>query len=225
MAQYRALLLDADDTLFDFQASQGRALEETFQKMGYAFSKNVQEIYHHTSDRLWKQLERGEITLDQLRTLRFSQCLQELGLPHCENAENFYEESLSQQSILLPYAQEICEKLSKKYSLYIVTNGIPFIQRRRFEASPLVPYIQRLFISGEFHTQKPQKEFYDKILSQIGLSNKDCLMIGDSMTSDILGGINASIDTCWFNPHHKEPVYPATYTIADLRELYTILDR
>ena len=123
MLHYRALLLDADDTLFDFQASQRNALAETFKNMGHPFSQAVQEIYHRTSDALWKQLERAEITMDELRTQRFSLCLQQLGLPPCEEAESFYEEALSHQSILLPKAEKICKELSKNYNLYIVTNG------------------------------------------------------------------------------------------------------
>ena len=114
-----------------------------------------------------------------------------------------YEQALGNYSIMLPGALELVQALAARYPLYIVTNGLHTAQTGRFEKSPIKPYISGLFISQDMDCQKPEREFFEKVFAAIGLSDRrEVVMVGDSLTSDIRGGINAGIDTVWYNPGH-----------------------
>lgn len=231
---YDIILLDADGTLYDFDASEREALTETLQWAGMPTDAETLELYHEINARQWQALERGETTRERLRTERFEKFLAAM-LPMGYSSDKIavaiadaYIEALSHQCILIPEAVEVCRRLSEKCSLYIVTNGTAWVQKSRFADSPINEFIKKTYISEEVGYTKPAIEFFDRVLDDIGVTKEyaasRALVVGDSLSSDIMGGINSGIDTCWYNPAGKSSgdVTP-TYTVGSLYELYEII--
>lgn len=225
--KYKYLLFDADDTLLDFGRSEHEALTDALLAFGITPTDGLIRGYSEINDSLWKLLERGGIAKDVLRVRRFELFCGQYGLdadPALIAAE--YTDRLAQKSFLIDGAEELCASLYGKYRLFIITNGIKNIQRSRLGASPIKEYIEKSFISEEVGAEKPSAVFFNYVKTHIdGFDPKAALVIGDSPTSDIAGGIAAGIDTCWFNPRRRttpDGVVP-TYEIHALAELYNIL--
>ena len=183
--------------------------------------------YSEINDAMWKRLERGEISKAALREARFFEFCRTFGIetdvPRMANA---YVTFLSQKTHLIDGAFEMCEALAEKYSLYIVTNGIKTVQRKRFAASRLAPLFSDVFISEELGFEKPHRGFFDAVAARIpDFSPSTALIVGDSLSSDIRGGRAAGIDTCWYNPRGTKDGegLPITYEIQALQELAPLL--
>lgn len=221
MVKYKILLFDADETLLDFPASEKEALKKVLEHFGIEYSEELRTTFSAINLALWKQLEKGLITRDVIRIRRFEQFVQAAGITaDPKEMSALYVKFLGESCFVLPGAAELCEKLKEKYELYIVTNGIGTVQQSRLKKSGLLPYFKGVFVSEEIGSQKPDKKFFDFIFAKIVEKDKSkFIIIGDSMTSDILGGINAGIDTCFFNPWGREEIYTPTYTVTSFEEL------
>lgn len=227
--KYRVLLFDADNTLLDFTKTEEQAFTVTMDRHGYPHDSEVKKIYDELNHALWKQYERGEITRDEVVNTRFGKLFAQLGVEGDGILfEKEYQEMLSSGSFLLNGALEVLEKVKAAgYKSYIVTNGVARTQHRRLDESGITNYVDGIFISEELGCQKPAKEFFDIVFAAIGEECRaESIVIGDSLTSDILGGNHAGIKTCWMNPEHLEnnTIAHADYEIAHLEELYEILD-
>lgn len=200
--KYKYLLFDADDTLLDFKEDEKRAVSALFREQGIEPTPLLVERYSAINLGLWKQFERGEISKEEIKVRRFTNFLKEHNIEGdgVEYNEK-YRRHLCEGGIKLPDADLVCKILKEKgYKLYILTNGIEEIQKKRFAKSGLVDYFEDFFISETMNTQKPAKEYFDKVFASIGSNDKsEYLIIGDSLSSDITGGIMAGIDTCWCN--------------------------
>lgn len=226
--KYEIILFDVDDTLLDFNISEKEALNKAFLEfeISTGLTKEYHDGYREISNGLWRDLEQGSITLAELGTERFRR----LFLKHDIeiNAEMFnraYLGYLGKEVHLMHGAEEVCTALND-YRLAIITNGFKEVQISRIENSPLSEMFECLIISEEAGFQKPKKEIFDYAFSKLQITNKDkVLIVGDSLTSDIRGGMNYGIDTCWFNPYHKENNTDTspTYEISELIELINIL--
>lgn len=203
--RYDTLLIDADGTLFDFDRAEAESLRRMLAQFGLPYDEIWVSTYHKINDGLWKALERGEVTKTALRQLRFRNLLETFGYTADVPAmADCYTDNLSCCSFLLPGVPEACARLSEKYRLYIVTNGIKEVQTRRFASSLLVSYIRKCYISDEIGFEKPDKRFFDYVMADIpGFSPEKALVIGDSLTSDMLGANRAGLDCCWYNPTGK----------------------
>ena len=203
--KYDTLLFDADDTLLDFGKSEFEAVRDCLIARGLPSEDEIIERYSEINQRHWKMLERGEITRERLYVERFAAFCREMGFA-CD-AQKFsvdYLAALSTKSYLLDGALDMCRELSKTHRMFIVTNGNATVQHGRFDPSPIARYFIRSFISEEMGSAKPAVEFFDKVFAAIpDFEPSKALIIGDSLTSDIQGGINAGIDTCWYNPKRK----------------------
>ena len=221
MKKYKVLLFDADETLLDFPASEKAALKSVLEYAGIPYSEELRVSFSRINLALWKKLEKGLVTRDIIKLKRFEEFVTEEGLAaDPKDLAVHYVEALAQSCFVLNGAKELCEALSRDYDLYIVTNGIATVQKNRLSKSGLLPYFKGVFISEEIGSQKPEKRFFDYIFDSLENKNKsEFIIIGDSMTSDILGGINAGIDTCFFNPWGREELYPPTYTANSFEEL------
>ena len=221
--KYQAVLFDADGTLFDFHRAESYALEEAFRELGLAFRPEYRESYERINREVWRQFERGEISSVQLRTLRFERFLAEIGAAvDADEMSACYLSWLARAEFLLDGARELVESLSGKVKLAIVTNGLKDVQRGRFGRSPIREHFDSIVISEEVGVQKPDPAIFEYALENLEHEDKrSVLMVGDSLTSDIQGGVNFGIDTCWFNPAGSRlPESPTpSYVIERLDEL------
>lgn len=223
---YKYILLDADNTLFDFTLAERIALHEVFALQGVELTDEQHHAYHLINDALWKALERGETTREKLKTQRFAEFLDyldsDIKQTPAEIADG-YVKLLAKQQHLIDGANELCEYLYGKYKLYIITNGISFVQHSRFDTSPISGYFERIFISDEMGTAKPERAFFDKVEEYIGSDDvSEYLVIGDSLSSDIQGAVNFGCDSVWVSSDGKSDERP-TYTVKDLNAICDIL--
>ena len=220
---FRHLLFDADNTLLDFDACEAAALERLFRELGLPWGAETAAVYHAANQELWQALERGELTQQELLDSRFNLAFRRLGLSaDGKKAEARYRELLGEGAFLMPGAEEACRDLAGDHSLWLVTNGISGTQRSRMRRSGLDRWFQGFFISGEMGVQKPQPEYFRRVMEALGDPDpQEVLVIGDSLTSDIRGGCQAGIPTCWYNPLGKENATPwrPDYEVRELSRL------
>ncbi|MDA3823222.1 MAG: YjjG family noncanonical pyrimidine nucleotidase [Bacteroidales bacterium] len=223
---YTLLFIDADDTLYDFQKCEMNALVKTFNENKIEASQDHIDSYSRFNHKLWKDLEKGLLKQDDVKHERFRLLVDHYNwdLDYLELSKN-YIHNISNERVLMPDALKICEYLSVKYTIILLTNGIAEIQRGRFENSELRPYFNKIAISDEAGCSKPDPAIFDWALDGTEFNtNDEMLIIGDSLTSDIQGGINYGIDTCWLNVNGKSiGDKSCTYEITTLKELTKIV--
>lgn len=228
MAKYYCILFDADNTLLDFDAAEAKALAETLVHYGIEPDSQTVETYRRINAGLWQQLEKGQIRREKLMTERFTRFLKEIDAAGSGAEMNrYYLDQLSTHPDLMPGGVlEVLRELSEVATLAIVTNGFDRVQSRRVKEAGLLDTIEEVFVSEKLDAEKPSRKIFDAALRTLGVENKEhVLMVGDSLSSDIQGGENAGLDTCWFNPSRAENpgrVNP-TYEITRLEELYEIV--
>lgn len=221
------LLFDADRTLLDFAASEKKALAKTFAEYDLPFTDAVYQFHLVNNANLWQDYENGIIDRKTVLYTRFVRLFAHFGYAGDGAAfEDSYRHNLDHACEVFEEAPEVIQTLSKTHDLYIVTNGVASTQETRIGDSGLKPYLKDVFISEYLGSQKPQKAFFDQCFARIpDFDPTLALIIGDSLTSDIKGGNNASIETCWFNPDGEENHTDAKvdYEIHSLKELYALL--
>lgn len=228
VTQYKTLLFDLDDTLLDFGATEEVALKKLFKEQQFPLTSEIKEHYKKLNEELWKAYEDDKIDRDEVVNTRFEILFKQYGIQVDGVAlEKNYRKYLSEGHHLIEGAIDLIENLNKeKFDLYIVSNGESKTQHKRLKDSGLSPYFKKVFVSEDAGYQKPKKEFFDIVFSQIeNFDRKQAIMIGDSFSADITGGWNAGIDTCWINSKKKvnhSKIVP-TYEIEKLDELYKIL--
>ena len=223
------LLFDTDDTLLDFQACEKEALRLVFEKYGYDLNDEVKQRYERINHGLWKQYEQGLMDRHTVIYSRFGLLFQELGIENDGIAfEDDYQELLGMQHVYVEDALETVIELSKNFELYIVTNGVTVTQYRRLRESKIEQYVKKIFVSEETGYQKPMKEYFDYCFERIeDFDVNKAMIIGDSLSSDMKGGNNAGLSTCWFNPKgfERPEDIKIDYEIKSLKELYKILEQ
>lgn len=222
------VLLDIDDTLLDFGKAEAAAIKKTFERIGIPATDEVIARYSEINNAQWSALERGELTRQQVLVRRFDILFEELGITGVpsEMAQASYEYLLGIGHYFIDGAVELLEALKDKYELYIVSNGTACVQDSRLASAGIAPYFKDIFISERIGADKPSREFFDRAFSRIeGFEREKAIIVGDRLSSDILGGINAGISTCWFNPKRlpPDPDIPADYEIHALNELPELL--
>ncbi len=226
--KYKVILFDADGTLFDFDRAEKFALSESFRHFGASYNEPLHlKIYNDINTQVWSELEEHKISADELKTERFRRYFNEVDLTLDAQAfSDFYLNALSQGSFLLNGAEDLVVQLAKHYKLVLLTNGLTSVQHPRFRVSPVYKYFSAIVVSEDIGVAKPQPGIFEYALKQIDHTEKiSTLIVGDNLKSDIQGGINFGIDTCWFNPDSKENktgIKP-TYAIDRLDKLNAIL--
>lgn len=204
--RYTTLLLDVDGTLLDFDEAERRGVIAVMEHFGVTPTRELVDRYHEINLSYWKAFERGDIPKSGIFGSRYQQFFSEIGKTvDGMEAERLYRQCLDTCAVLLDGALELCAYLKERYDLYVVTNGVSHTQYSRLALSGLDQYFTDIFVSEDAGSQKPQKEYFDYCFARI--PEKDpakMLLIGDSLTSDIRGGKNAGIDTCWVNPGGME---------------------
>ena len=225
---YEFLLLDMDDTILDFKKAEEVALKKTLRSFSLEPTEEVCARYSKINQGYWEMLERKEITREKLKVQRFYDLFREYGIEiDSQLCAKRYVENLAEGHYFIPGAREAVVSLSKKYKLYLVSNGATDVQMSRLGSAGIGKYFQKVFISQEVGVDKPDKLFFDRCLAQIPDFRKEkAIIVGDSLTSDILGGRNAGIATCWINPTKKtaREDIPADYEIQALSQLEALLE-
>ena len=226
---YQWLLFDADGTLFDYDRAERNALQNAFVQHGYPFKKEYLAEYRRVNHAIWLEFEQGQIDQVTLRTRRFELLFQAINLK--ADPREFspaYLANLAEGTYLIDGAVETLELLSGNFNLAIITNGLKEVQRPRFRRSAINGYIKTIIISDEVGVAKPDPKIFDIAFAQMNQPAKNqVLIIGDSLTSDIQGGRNYGIDTCWFNPAGKQNDHQiaSTFEIRRLAELLKLLEK
>ena len=228
MTPYSILLFDADNTLFNFDAGNRRAFSEVCRICHLPDTDELFHAYEAVNAEMWSAFDRGECTKDFLVVERFRLFLERAGLQADPvQCNKIHLSTLATNTVLLPHALEVCRTLAQTHSLYIVTNAVAAVQKARLAASDLRPYITDAFISEDAGASKPSVAYFDYVFSRIpGITRENCLLIGDSPSSDLQGANNYGIPCCWYNPRGlaRPDGICIDYEIRDLPELLPIVD-
>ena len=223
------VLLDLDNTILDFDIAERTALSRALTKLGVPFDDATLALYNKINLRHWEMLEDGVITREQVLYMRFETLYREIGMeadPHL--TQRYYETLLAEGHWFLPGAEAMLEALYGPYRLVLCSNGTQTVQDGRIESAGIAHYFEKIFVSEHMGANKPEKRYFDLCFAQLpGFDAARCIIVGDSLTSDIRGGKNAGILTCWFNPRHKSvrPGMEPDYEIDALDQLRPLLDR
>ena len=221
------LFLDLDDTILDFKKAEYIAIGKTIADFGVEPTDAVRHRYHEINKWHWEQLELGKLTRAEVLENRFRVLFAELGIEvDAAAVARTYEKNLSQGHWFLAGAEETVDELSKKYRLFLASNGTASVQKGRMTSANLYRFFETVFVSQEIGHNKPSKAYFDACFAAIpGFVREKALIVGDSLSSDIKGGINAGIKTVWVNPDHKPcgDIRP-DYEIEALHQLPALLE-
>lgn len=223
------LFLDLDDTILDFHKAEHIALSKTLRFFGLEPAEAVMARYSQINREHWERLERKELTREQVLVGRFAALFEEYQITvDPEQVARKYEDFLSIGHYFLPGAEEALRRLSQKYKLYMASNGTAKVQAGRLKSANISHYFKAIFVSQEMGVNKPDKLYFDRCADRIpGYDPRKSMIVGDSLTSDIQGGINAGMQTVWVNPGHKP--HPAhitpDYQIEALCQLEALLEQ
>jgi len=236
---YKLVLIDLDDTLFDYPKTEKTAFRNTFEELGFFVESELsnakkEEIYEKIKDRykdvnlqLWKDLEKGAVDKDRLKVVRFEKIIEEFDLKYNPyEMSELYLKKLGEGIFPFEATEKLCEYLHSKYKVGIVTNGIKEVQYSRIENSAIAKYIDKIIISDEVGVNKPDKRIFEYAMNYFEIMDKsEVIMIGDSLGADIKGGQNAGIDTCWVNLRNNvnDTGIVPKYEVRKLEEMFEIL--
>lgn len=226
---YKYLLWDIDGTILDFKASEAYAFEKLFKVFGFkSFSKELLADYEVVNMKYWHALERGEMSKSEILYKRFEEFFALIGEDPsvAKQFDELYQVTLGEKISFIQDADKILLSLKDKYKLLAVTNGTLAAQSVKLKNSGLDKVFDGIYISDVVGYEKPDKRFFDFLIEKENITDiSQLLIIGDSLTSDMQGGINSNIDTCWFNLKLKENInnLPIKYEIRNLNEIYKIL--
>ena len=223
------LFLDLDDTILDFHKAERIALSNTIRSFGIEPTEEVLGRYHVINKWHWEQLELGTMTRAEVLVGRFAMLFEERNIAvDPEAVARAYEKNLGIGHWFLPGAEEAVDTLSKKYRLFLASNGTASVQKGRMTSANLYRFFEKVFVSQEIGHNKPSKAYFDACFAAIpDFDPEKAMIVGDSLSSDIQGGINAGIKTCWVNPSHaaaKNGIVP-DYEIEALSQLPELLER
>lgn len=203
--KYTHFLLDADETVFDFVSAARKSFKYTLEQFSLPFTEEKFLRFKAINDDLWREYERGAVSKAQLRVMRFERFFAETGIcGDAEKVDGMYFDTLCNAGDLLNGAKQFLKELKERGKVYMITNGTTAAQKGRIRASGIGEFLDGVFISDELGVAKPEKAFFEAVLKSIGISGKNCVVIGDSLTSDISGANNAGLDCIWFNPQGKK---------------------
>ncbi|MFK7808730.1 MAG: YjjG family noncanonical pyrimidine nucleotidase [Saprospiraceae bacterium] len=225
--KYKTLFFDADNTLWDFNLSEKFALFKVLEEEKIPYQPELLDTWHSVNKLCWLQLEEGTLAAEDLRWVRWQRFFEKLGKSgNFKDMGQRYTQHLGSTDFMIPGAKSILDKLSVQRQLVLVTNGLKEVQRRRIQNTNISNYFEAIVISDEIGVAKPHGGFFDHAFAEINNADKErTLMIGDSLNSDIQGGNNYGLSTCWFNPNNtpaNSGVIPK-YQIKKLEELMNLV--
>lgn len=228
MAKFDTILWDVDQTLLDFKKSEDYAVRYCFRKFGKEASDETVSIYSRINEGFWKRIEKGEINRKDALVQRFEQLFQQIGEQDMDAGafQKEYAEALGSVYYYLDDSYELVKKLRGKYRQYLMTNGVTLTQMKKLRLSRFDQLTDGIFVSEQIGIPKPHKDFFEKCFSMIpGFCKEKAVIVGDSLSSDMRGGNNAGIATCWYNPAGLKNLSDVKidYEIRNLNEIWDIL--
>ena len=219
-------LLDADETILDFLRSSRESLDYAMQTLGLACGPDVFSLYKSVNDGVWKEYEQGKLTKKQLMQVRFVRFLERLGLQaDAEKLNAVYFEKLSHTGYLLDGAGDFLKELKARGRVFLITNGTPAAQYGRLESLGLRGFFDGIFISDEIGYAKPDRRFFAYVLEKSAVGKEECVVIGDSLSSDIAGAAGAGILSVWYNPSGKAAAgIKPDFIAKSYEEILSVLD-
>ena len=221
----KKILWDIDGTLLNFDLAETSAINKCFEIFNLEKpTEDMLTAYKNINNIYWERLERNEVTRDEVLLGRFRDFFEKYGIK-TDIVEDFnlnYQIELGKTYVFNPFGKDVVKKLSNKYDQYAVTNGSLTAQRGKLEGSDLNEIFKGSFISELIGFEKPDERFFEYVFDKIGSRVlEDYVIIGDSLTSDMLGGIKAKIKTIWFNPYKKKNHLnlPIDFEISSLNEV------
>lgn len=231
MGRYTTVFWDLDQTLLNFDRSMEYALREVFIQYGLEINGEITARYDAINKSYWNRLELGEITKEEVTVGRFRTLFEELGVTHVapEELNVDYQQALGSVFFYMEGARELVLLLKEKgYRQYVVTNGVNSTQASKMKRSGLDRIMDGVFVSEVMGYPKPMKEYFDACFAALpDVRREECILVGDSLTSDMRGAENAGITSCWFNPksRKKDVEVRTDYEIRCLEELIPILEQ
>ncbi len=227
--RFDIVLLDADETIFDFKKAEAHSFKLMLETFGIKYSDDRLALYSEINLQMWKALERGEVTRERLKTLRFEKFFKEIGVQgiDCVAVNDCYLTNLSHSTFMIDGAKEFVKELHKHCRIYLATNGLTKAQTGRFSRSEIKDDFDGVFISEQIGFAKPDKAYFDYIFNELKVTDKSrVIIIGDSLTSDMQGGKNAGITTCLFSRSGEFVESDlCDYQISDYNDFFEILYR
>ena len=226
---YDIVLLDADETVYDFLLAEKTAVSRTFAAFGVEPTDDVVSLYSACNLWCWKALERGERAREDLKTRRFAMLFEKLDIEPVDftAVNDMYLDNLSQCGFMLPGATAFVKKLHEEYDvrIYLATNGLTIPQTGRYIRSGINKYVDGIYISEQIGASKPDKAYFDYIFADLGVTDKSrVIILGDSLTSDMQGGRNAGITTCRYLRGSEPDGNPlCDYEITDYEDFFKTL--
>jgi len=230
MKQFEYIFWDVDQTLLDFDKSQDYALKYAFRKYGRIIDRSIINLYARINDSYWKRLEKGEISKAEVLSGRFLTLFEKLQITDIsvEEFASVYQKALGSVYYYRDDSFLLCNELKKDFKQYVVTNGVTKTQESKLQLSGFDKVMDGIFISEAIGTPKPSPEFFEACFSQIpDFSKEKAIIIGDSLTSDMLGGNRAGITCCWYNPYGEDAdgeLYDTLTIDYEIRNLWEIKD-
>lgn len=227
MAKYNCIMMDIDNTLLDFDAAERKALLETLQQFSLPCDEAAVSRYHEINSSLWGELNKGKIRRDKLVVERFDRFVKEVGAAaKATELNRAYTEHLATHADVIPGAEEALQELAEVATMIAVSNGTESVERGRLKLSGFEKYFDDIFISEAVGVSKPNPKIFQMAMRKLGIEHSDkVLVVGDSLSADIQGGVNAGLDTCWVNMKglENESGLTPTYEVKALSELYPIV--
>ena len=227
----KAILWDIDGTLLDFHAVESATIHALFREfnLGECTNEMVRQ-YSLINEEYWQRLERNEISKDRVLVGRFETFFESRGIDPAlaPSFNREYQLRLGDLIVFRDNSLDLVKSLHGKVRQYVVSNGTVSVQTKKLRDSGLGEFMDEVFLSEDLGVEKPNSGFFDHVMNAISPESKsEVMIVGDSLTSDMQGGLNAGIVTCWYNPDNK-PLpdrYPVDYVISDLRDLLPILQK
>lgn len=228
MNDIKVVLIDVDNTLLDFKKCSKQAMELSFAQNNVEMKEEIFEYFLKINDELWERLEKGEITKDFLHQNRFKSIFEKFNIKNApaQKVELEFIEFFSKSDLHVDDALEILKYLSKKYTVHVASNSNHDRQLKRLTSAGMIEYIDTIFASGQIGHLKPSEEFFKTCFEKLdNIEKHQVIIIGDSLTADILGGKNFGIKTCWFDKDNKsiKREEMADFTINRLIDVKKIL--
>ena len=223
--ELKVLFLDIDNTLLDFDAAAEQSMEHCFQVFGLDYRPEMFLIFNEENGKLWRRIEKRELAVADLRTVRWQTILARLGLEADGAAmEDEFKKALHESAVPVEGAMEILPYLYEKYRLCAASNGPYGQQINRLQKADMLKYFTHCFVSEQMGVEKPSRTFYERCFEKLpGVKPEETMMIGDSLTADIAGGKCMGMKTCWYDREKTGCSDKADVTIQNMRMLKEIL--